>query len=73
MQAIKKYYKGAKTDELAMTYLKYLASLQGDSSSGVTMWEALSDPEYRMATWVNVGICFWHEVAGINVINLYSN
>ena len=26
-----------------------------------------------MSTWVNVGNCFWHEFAGINVINLYSN
>jgi hypothetical protein len=37
------------------------------------MWEACTNKEYRWSTWVNVGICFWHEVAGINVINLYSN
>lgn len=56
-----------------MKYLKYLASLQGDSSSGVTLWEALSHKEYRISTWINVANCFWHEFAGINVINLYSN
>ena len=37
------------------------------------MWEALFDKEYRMSTWVNVGICFFHELSGINVINLYSS
>lgn len=56
-----------------MEYLRFLASQQGKSSSGVTLWQALTDPEYRASTWINVGNCFFHEVAGINVINLYSN
>lgn len=56
-----------------MNYIRFLASQQGKSSSGVTLWEALTKPEWRQSTWVNVGNCFFHEVAGINVINLYSN
>lgn len=56
-----------------MKYLKYLTSLQGASSSGVTLWQSLTDKEYRMSTWINVAICFFHEMAGVNVINLYSN
>merc|ERR1712195_323208 len=56
-----------------MNYYRFLAASQGESSSGVTMYQALTDLEHRNSTWVNVANCFFHEVAGINVINLYSN
>ena len=37
------------------------------------MLQSLCDPEYRRATWVNTVFMFFHEFAGINVINLYSS
>jgi Na+/melibiose symporter-like transporter len=34
--------------------------------------DAVANPKYRKATWVNIGYIIFHELTGINVIMLYS-
>ena len=50
----------------------YKATL-GKSSSGLSIFDALFNPQYRTATWVNVWYIIFHELTGINVILQYSN
>ena len=45
----------------------------GDKSSNLTLQDALTDPRYRRATWVNIGYITFHELTGINVILQFSN
>ena len=45
----------------------------GQSSSGLTLYDALFNPRYRKSTWVNIGYLIFHELTGINVIILYSS
>jgi hypothetical protein len=39
-----------------------------ETTSGVTIIDALCNPKYRRATWINIGYIFFHEMTGINVI-----
>jgi Na+/melibiose symporter-like transporter len=39
----------------------------------LTLKDALFHPMYRRATWINIVYIIFHELTGINVINLYSN
>jgi hypothetical protein len=50
-----------------------LGSKFGNNTSKKSLKDALFDPEYRRATWVNLGYIVFHELTGINVIMLYSN
>ena len=50
-----------------------MKSNMGGDTTSVTLKDALFDPKYKKATWINVGYIFFHEFAGINVINLYSS
>lgn len=45
----------------------------GNDTNNLTLKDALWNPTYRMATWVNIGYIIFHELTGINVILLYSN
>ena len=42
-------------------------------SSKLTLIDALCNPQYRRATWINLGYIVFHELTGINVIMQYSN
>jgi len=53
-------------------YIEQIKKSSGSDFSGLTVKDALVDPQYRTATWVNVGYIIFHELTGINVINLYS-
>lgn len=44
----------------------------GESSGNLTLRDALFNPIYRKATWVNLCYIVFHELTGINVIMLYS-
>ena len=73
LYAIRKVYKHAKNEDLAKQYLMKIRNTSGKSSSGLTLKDALFNPQYRKATWVNIGYLIFHELTGINVIILYSS
>ena len=54
-------------------YYNALDSNQGKDSSGLNLCDAVANPRYRKATWVNIAYIIFHELTGINVIMLYSN
>lgn len=54
-------------------YLNKLSSVSSSGSTGLTIKDALLNPMYRKATWINVGYIVFHELTGINVIAIYSN
>ena len=62
-----------QTDEEADEIISDLSSKLGSDTTGLTMKDAIFNPQYCKATWVNIGYIFFHEFAGINVINLYSS
>lgn len=45
----------------------------GKSSSDLTLCDGTCNPRYKTATWVNFFYMIFHELTGINVINMYSN
>lgn len=55
------------------TYVAFIASTCGKATSNLTITDALMNPKYRRATWVNVGYIVFHELTGINVILQFSN
>ena len=66
-------YKHARTEEQADEYIDYLRTKLGSDSSNLTLKDAVANPKYRKATWINIGYIIFHELTGINVIMLYSN
>ena len=36
------------------------------------MWKVMTDPYYRFATWMVVGLCGANTLTGINAINFFS-
>jgi len=66
-------YKYVKDDQTAEKYMERIRSMSGKGSSGLTLRDALFNPQYRKGTWVNIGYMVFHELTGINVINLYSH
>ena len=65
-------YKYAN-DENVDQYVEVIRSLCGKDSSDLTLYDGVADPRYRIATWVNIFYIIFHELTGINVINMYSN
>ena len=53
-------------------YINKIKRSCGQDSSGLTLKDALFNPEFSGATWVNLGYIVFHELTGINVIMLYS-
>ena len=49
-------------------YITHLKSISGSDSSQLTIKDALVNPMYRTATWVNVGYIVFHELTGVNPI-----
>lgn len=66
-------YKYANTEEMANKYIDKIRSVSGKGSTGLTLKDALFNPQYRTATWVSMGYIVFHELTGVNVINLYSH
>lgn len=54
-------------------YIAVLKEMSGQDSSDNSLCEALTDPKFRVASWVNIIYIVFHELTGINVINGYSN
>ena len=71
--AIRQMYKYANDDEMAHKFIDRIRASSGKKSSDLTLRDALVNPQYCRATWVNVGHMIVHELTGINVIVLYSN
>ena len=70
---VKKMYKYAKNDEQADSIIQLIKGKCSNNSSGLTLKDALFNPQYRRATWINIVQIIFHECTGINVINFYSN
>ena len=71
--AVKQMY--AHCDDVASQdyCIKILKDSMGQGSSGLTLKDGLLDERYRRATWINFTYIIFHELTGINVINLYSS
>ena len=54
-------------------YIERIRSCCGSDSTGLTIKDALVDPQYRRATWTNIGYIMFHELTGIMVVIMYSN
>lgn len=68
-------------NETAMRRQQILENLQkqlkqgsGDEegSNKIGLWESLTHPDYRRATWVCIGVATANQMSGINVINMFS-
>lgn len=70
--AIQLVYKYAHNEVIADRYIEKIREYSGKASSKLTLKDALFNPAYRRATWVNIGYMVFHELTGINVINMYS-
>lgn len=66
-------YKYANDDDIAQKFIARIRQSSGKKSSNLTLNDALFNEQYRRATWVNIGYIIFHELTGINVINLYCN
>lgn len=66
-------YADAKDQEGQDAVIATLKRTMGKSSSNLTLRDALFNPQYRNATWINFVYIIFHELTGVNVINLYSN
>jgi len=71
--AIRQVYKYCDTPEKEEEYYQLIKSKCGKSSSNLNFNDAVCNPQYRGATWTNVGYIIFHELTGINVIMLYSS
>lgn len=54
-----------------MTFLQ--KNSQKETTSASLKEAFFTNKEYTRGSWVNIGNIIFHELAGINVINLYSN
>ena len=68
-----KVYKHCKMDTNVDAYLNQLQSVNSSGSSGLTIIDALINPKYRKATWINMGYIVFRGLTGIGVINTYSD
>lgn len=71
-EAVRTVYKHC--DEAnAHLYVNKIRATCGEGSSDLTLKDAVRNPEFRNATWANVGYIVFHALTGINVILMYSN
>ena len=61
------------TDKDIGKMIQEIKANNSENTTQVFVMQSLRDPKYRGATWTNIGFIFFHEWAGINVINLYSS
>lgn len=73
--AIGHIYKTESPEDYARIALKIEnESSKGNDTKSVTLKEAfVTDPKYVRCQWVNVWNIIFHELAGVNVIYIYSN
>ena len=60
------------SDDVADIYIAMLREKLGNDSSDLTIKDALFNPNYRKSTWVVIGYIIFHELAGFNIIKMYS-
>ena len=70
---VRKMYKHATNDQKADAIIEAIRDKISTSSSDLTLRDAIFDPRYRTATWINLIYMIFHELTGINVITMYSN
>lgn len=66
-------YKEANDDDTAHKFIEKIKEISGEETSKLTFKDALFDPRYRRATWINIVYVCFHELAGNSLINLYCN
>lgn len=60
-------------DETSQDYcISILRQSMDKGTSDLTLKDGLFNERYRTATWINIVYMIFHELTGINVINLYS-
>lgn len=72
LKVVKKIYKHANTESMAVQILDEFNKSNGKAVNKVSMTDAMFNPRYRRSTWINVVHMMFHEFTGINVISLYS-
>ena len=74
LKAIKKIYRTEDDDAYAEEISDFIKSTIQTQSTKVTLKAAFfTDERYRRASWVSLIYIIFHELTGINVIELYSN
>ena len=63
------YIEKEKSQEI----IEYIKSTSQKETSDVTYKEALCSEKYMKATWIGVVLMIFHELAGSNLILIYSN
>lgn len=71
-RALTLLYKHCNSDERREEFYNHFRAFNAESSSAAGLSSALCNPQYRRATWINIGYIIFHELTGINVIILYS-
>lgn len=56
-----------------MKYIEQLRDVASEDQCDLTIWDALFNPLYRRATWINITNIFFHDFAGYNIIIIYSH
>ena len=70
---MKKLYKHVKYDRDADEYIRIITMTISVGSGESTLTDGLCNPRYRIASWIGIIYMVFHELTGINVINIYSN
>ena len=70
---IKMMYKNTKTPQQVKEIKMMIYEKCDKNSNKVNIKRALTDPEYKKATWTNFVYMIFHELAGNNVIQMYSH
>ena len=70
---IRRLYKHAFDDEEADRYIYIIKRTIGGGVSNLTLCDGLFNPRYKIASWTSIVYMLFHELTGINVINIYSN
>ena len=72
VKAVRQVYKYATSDQVAHQYIDKIKATSGESSSKLSMRDALFNPQYRNATWFNIGFAIFHGLTGHSIIKHYG-
>lgn len=70
---IQKAYVLEGKDYTSSDILEHLKKNTSKKQCDVSLWEVMTSPKYRKATWIAFTIIVFHEFSGINVIMAYSH
>ena len=68
----KVYHKSENLEEI-YDFLTESIGLQDKEEKRVSLYDTMSDPRYRKATWIVVTLLFFNQFTGIDALNVYSN